>query len=396
MPIPTPFHERTLPLCRGMRWKDWAGYHAVCSFDTCHESEYYALRHACGMIDVSPLFKYEVKGPDASAFLSRVMTKNIKKLKVGQVTYCCWCDDHGKIVDDGTVTRMNEQEYRVTAAEPSYAWLSMYTRGYQVEVTDISADYGILSIQGPSSRGLVAAATDSAIDTLKFFRLTQTKLGKAEVMITRTGYTGDLGYEVWIKREDCLQGWDTLMDQGKNYGLRPAGLDAMDVTRIEAGFVMNGVDYFSAHHCLLESRKSSPYELGLGWTVNLNRSTFNGQAALRAEKEKGPEWLFRGIEMDWESFEEVCAGYGLPPAVGSAAWRDGIPLYDLNGSWIGYASSGAWSPQLKKNLALATLKTPHAEPGTEIQMEVTLEYRRHKVLAHVVETPFYNPERKRS
>lgn len=396
MPIPSPFHERIAQLCTSMYYKDWAGYYTVCSYDTCHEKEYFAFRHSAGLIDVTPLYKYDVTGPDSTSWLSHIMVKNIRKLRVGQVTYCCWCDEQGKVIDDGTVTRLDKHHYRVTAAEPSWSWFTRFTRGYDVTLEDVSDQIGALSLQGPNSREILKAATDANMDKLKFFRMTRAKLDKKDVIITRTGYTGDLGYEIWCSREDALAVWDGIMNHGKPFNVLPCGMDAMDVTRVEAGFIMNGVDYFSAHHCLLESRKSSPYELGLGWTVNLDRAPFIGQAALKAEKAQGSKWAMVGVEMDWPSFEELCAQYGLPPAVGSGAWRCGIPLFSEGGQQIGFATSGAWSPTLKKNLALGTIQSEHARMGTKIQMEATVEYHRHKVKATVVEMPFYNPERKRS
>ncbi len=396
MPIPSPFHSKTSRLCTSLRWKEWAGYHAVCSFDTCHEREYFAFRHAVGMIDITPLFKYEVHGKDAGIFLSRVMVKNIAKLKRGQVTYCCWCDDAGKVVDDGTVTRLAKDRFRVTAAEPSLAWFLRYTSGYAVTVEDISQKVAALAVQGPNSRALLKSACDADLDKLRFFRMTPARLGNMEVTITRTGYTGDLGYELWTDERQATALWDVLTDAGKAFGLEPCGLDALDVTRVEAGFIMNGVDYFSAHHCLIESRKSTPYELGLGWTVQLEREPFNGQAALIAEKRAGSSWCLAGLEIEWEAYEKLCAGYGLPPQVSSGAWRTGVPVYDRGGKQIGYATSGAWSPILKKNLALATLQTPHGRLGNKLLFEVTVEYHRHQIPATVVETPFFNPERKRS
>jgi len=396
MPLETPFHTRTAALCTSMHWKEWAGYYAVCSYDTSHDRGYYALRNGAGLIDVTPLYKYEVRGPDAATLLSRVTVKNIRKLKVGRVTYLCWCDDQGKVVDDGTVTRMDKTWFRVTAAEPSYAWFCKFTRGLDVKIEDVSDKIAALSLQGPTSRDILRGLCDADLDNLKFFRSTTCKLADWDAVISRTGYTGDLGYEIWVENDQALDTWDALMARGKNYGLAPCGLDAMDVTRIEAGFVMNGVDYFSAHHCLIDGRKSSPYEMGLGFTVQLERDPFVGQAALMAEVKRGQRWSMVGVDIDWPDYERVCASYGLPPQVCSSAWRDGVPIYDNNSKQIGYATSGTWSPLLKKNLALATLETQYATPGTEVQIETTVEYHRHTIKAVVTKTPFFDPPRKRS
>lgn len=397
MPVPTPFFPRTSQLCTSMFWKEWAGYYAVRSYETCHEREYFALRHAVGLIDVTPLYKYEVYGPDAGALLARVMAKDIRKLNIGQVTYCCWCDDFGKVMDDGTVARLEENYYRVTAAEPSRFWFDKNARGYEVTIEDSSERLAALAVQGPNARAVLSQVCDKEeIHKLGFFRLLHTELMGHKVVISRTGYTGDLGYEIWLERDHALPIWDAVMSAGKAYGIAPVGLDAMDVARIEAGFIMNGVDYFSAHHCLLESRKSSPFEIGLGWTVNLERESFIGQAALQTEKRQGSPWALVGLVYQWDAFEALCSRFDLPPQVSSQAWRGGIPVYGPLGRQIGYATSGAWSPTLKQNLALATLESGFQKPGTTVDVEVTVEFQRHKIPATVTKTPFFNPQRKRA
>jgi len=396
MPVPTPFHPRTAALCSSMLWKEWAGCYAVRSYDTCHEREYYALRHAAGLIDVSPLCKYEVQGPDAAAFLARVMVRDIRKLRVGRVTYVCWCDDDGKVLDDGTVARLDEQHYRVTSNLPNLAWLSRQLRGDRVEITDSTESLGALALQGPRSREILARVADTDLDSLRFFRVRPAKIGGVEVQISRTGYTGDLGYEIWAARDDALPVWDAIVAAGREHRLEPAGLDAMDVTRIEAGFILNGVDYFSAHRCLIESRKSSPFEIGLGWTVALDRDSFIGQHALRAERQRGSRWSMVGLSYDWEEYEALFDAVGLPPQVPDGAWRSPVPVFDERGRQVGQATSGAWSPLLKKNLALATVESSCAGAGGRLRIETTVEYRRRHVGAIVTPTPFFDPERKRA
>jgi aminomethyltransferase len=396
MPFPTPFHSRTSQVSISQDWKVWAGYYAACTYDTGQDSEYFALRHSAGLIDVSPLYKYEVQGPDAASFLSRVTVKNLHKLKVGRVTYLCWCDDEGKVIDDGTVSRLDEHHFRVTAAEPSLSWFDRMTRGYDVTVEDSSANLGTLSLQGPNAREILRQIVDIDMDALRFFAVRRCKLDSTPIWLSRTGYTGDLGYEIWVLKRNAEAVWDSLISAGRDYALLPAGLDAMDVTRIEAGFIMNGVDYYSANHCLTEERKASPYELGLGWTVQLDREPFVGQAALRREKEQGPKRVMVGLDVDWAEIEAVFDRYGLPPELPGHAWRDGRPVYDQNQTWIGQATSGVWSPTLKKNLALAQIDAAHAGVGSKVQFEITAEYRRHTVTATVTQTPFFNPPRKRS
>jgi len=394
MPIPSPFHDRTAPLCVSYRWKDWAGYIAVCSYDHCHEKEYFAFREAAGLIDVTPLYKYEVHGPDAQRLLARMMVKDITQLKTGVVTYCCWCDDNGKMIDDGTVSRLSEDYYRVTAADPTYHWLQRLSRGLKVTIEDSTAQLGALALQGPNAREILRACSDADMDSLKFFHVTTARMDGLDVWITRTGYTGDLGYEIWVRNDGALKLWDILMDTGADWGLLPAGLDALDMTRIEAGFIMMGVDYFSAPKVTLESLRSTPYEAGLGWCVNLDRDPFVGQRALREEKENGPVWQMRGLVMDWDMLRELYEKHGLPPAVPAEACRDPLPVYS-SGKQVGQATSNTFSPILKKYIALASIRTEHAAPGTELEIEHTVEFERCRVKATVVKTPFYNPERKR-
>lgn len=398
MPIPSPFHSRTAAHCSSMRWKDWAGYHAVCFYGDTHDSEYFALRHAAGLIDVSPLYKYEVTGKDAARFLAFATVRDVTRMKPGRVSYTCWCDDDGKIIDDGTVARLDDGRFRLTAAEPSLSWLSRLASPFDVQLVDVTTTLAALSLQGPNSRAILKSCVEGIdMGALKFFAIEAGQLGGLPVWVSRTGYTGDLGYEIWTPSGAAEDLYDRLVAAGEPYQALPCGLDAMDVARIEAGFVMNGVDYFSANHVLIEARKSSPYELGLGWTVELERETpFIGQAALRREKARGPEWSLVYLDVDWDETEALYATYGLPPEIGSKAWRDGKPVYDQTGNWIGMATSGAWSPTLKKNLALAQVKTPFAKEATRLEIEQTVQYRRHTVPATVGKSAFFNPPRKRS
>lgn len=394
MPIGTPFHERTSALCHSYKWKEWAGYYAVCSYDVSLEREYNAFRQAAGLLDVTGLFKYDIRGKDAAAFLSRVTVRDITKLKVGRVTYLCWCDDAGKVVDDGTCTRLDEDHFRLTAADPTYFWLKQLSRGYDVQIEDTSAKLGALALQGPTSRDVLKACTDADMDGLRFFGATAAKLDDKDVWITRTGYTGDLGYEIWVPNDDAIAVWDAVIDAGKPWGIEPAGLDALDVTRVEAGFIMLDVDFYSAPKCTIESRKSTPFEIGLGWTVKVDRGPFVGQDALRREQEAGPAWSVVGLEISWPELELLYEEYGLPPSLPAHTSREAIPIYQ-GGQQVGRATSHTWSPILKKYVALASVRTPWAKVGTELQIEHTVEWSRRTVTATVVEMPFYNPERKR-
>ena len=381
-----------------MKWKEWAGYYAVCSYETLHDPEYFAFRNSAGLLDVTPLFKYSVKGPDAAAFLSRIMVRNIAKLEVGRVSYCCWCDDNGKVIDDGTVMRRSENEFFVTSADPSLSWFSRFLRGYKVEFLDISEQVSGLALQGPTSRDILKQVCDADLNNLKFFSTSKANADGCELYISRTGYTGDLGYELWMENKHALKLFDAIMDAGKNYDIRPAGLDALDVTRVEAGLILKDVDYYNALHALVDDRMSSPYEISLGWTVDLKREPFNGQAALLAEKENGSKWAIVGLDIDWPQLEQLYYKCGLPPVIGSHAWRSSIPIYTDKDrkTQAGYATSGTWSPILKKNIALATVEKRFDKVGSEMQIEVSVEHKRHTVSATVCKPQFFNPERKTS
>lgn len=396
MPIPSPFFPRTSKLCESMLWKDWSGYYAARCYASCHEREYFALRHAAGVIDVSPLLKYEICGRDAGAFLAYLTVRDLRKLKVGRVTYLCWCDEDGKVVDDGTVSRLDEDAYRLTANGPMLGWLQQHAVGFEVTIEDSSDRIGVLALQGPFSRDILARAVERDISGLKFFAWENARIAGVEVLVSRTGYTGDLGYEIWTDRDQALPVWDALMAVGKPQRLLPAGLDAMDVTRVEAGFILNGVDYFGSLHCLIDSRKSTPNGIGLGWSVKLQRERFLGRTALLKEKEDGSTWALVGLEYDWDEFEQLFDKVGLPPQLPSGAWRDPVPVFDDRGRQVGQATSGAWSPLLKKNLALATIPSGMAAVGTALQIEVSVEYQRKKVTARVVNRPFFDPERKKA
>ncbi|MGD9151587.1 MAG: aminomethyltransferase family protein, partial [Desulfobacterales bacterium] len=362
MPIPTPFHDRTAALCTSYKWTDWAGYCAVSSYSLPNDGEYYSLRHAAGIIDISPLFKYEVSGPDAVAYLSRIMTKNIEDLPIGHAAYCCWCDDFGKIIDDGTVFRLDTDRLRVHTAEPMLAWFKQFRRGFDVILEDFSADIAAVAIQGPTSREILKQVTDIDLDALAYYSVVTAPVDNLPVLISRTGYTGDLGYELWVDNTNALPLWDALMAAGKPYLLQPFGLDVLDIARIEAGLILNGVEFHNAAHCLIESQKSTPYELGLGWSVDLDREPFCGQRALKAEQAIGPQLALVGLELDWDEQEALYAKHGLPVQILPGAWRSGMPVYDNNGNrQIGKATSGTWSPLIKKNLALASVATPYAK-----------------------------------
>ena len=395
----TPFHARTAPLVLGQTWRRWAGYGVASSYDWLHDREYAAIRNAAALLDVSPLYKYHITGRDAARLLDRMVTRNVAKLKDGQVMYTGWCDAHGKMMDDGTISCLGEGRYRLTSADPSYRWLHQNAFGLDVRIDDVSGIVGALALQGPLAREVLVHATedasDSSIANLKYFRVAPARISAIDVEISRTGYTGDLGYEIWIPASDALHVWDALMRAGADYGLTPTGIWALDAARIEAGLVMADVDYTGAHHAVIESQKSSPFELSLDWTVNLDKGPFNGRDALAAEHQRGPAWRFVGIEVDWDSFEALFAAVGLSPSLPTIAWRTSVPIY-RSGKQIGYASSGCWSPLLKKYIALAHIEAPHFAPDTSVEIEVTVEHQRKRANAWVRKLPFFDPERKKA
>ena len=372
----TPFHERTSALCQPQNWRRWAGYFVVGSYELTIDREYWAIRNAAGLIDVTPLMKYMIKGKDAANLLHRVTTRNIHKMSVGQVYYTGWCDDEGKMIDDGTVARLDETTFRLTAAEPNIRWLMMNAVGLDVEISEVSDSVASLSLQGPNSRVILNHVCESNLDGLKYFRLMTNKLGGVEVTISRTGYTGDLGYEIWMDAKDAIKVWDALMEAGQDYGITPVGILALDMARVEAGLFMLDVDYTSAGHAWIESQKSSPFELGLDWTVALDKpGYFVGRKALEKEKREDSTWKMVGIEIDWVGMEELYAEVGMPPQIPGTAIRASMPIM-VGGVQVGYASTASWSPLLKKYIALAHLQKPYYELGTDVRMEITVEHQR--------------------
>ncbi len=391
----SPFHPRTSALVRAQTWRRWAGYQMASAYDPHPDHEYASIRSAAALLDVSPLYKYRITGRDATRLLDRMITRDMTKLKIGQVYYTPWCDAAGKVIDDGTVSRLGEEAYRLTSADSSLRWLHMNAVGLDVGIEDISERVGALSIQGPSARAVLSQVSPADLSTLKYFRLVETTVRDIPVGISRTGYTGDLGYEIWVDASRGVALWDALIEAGTPFGLTPAGVWALDIARIEAGLIMLDVDYFSAHHALIELRKSSPFEINLGWAVSPGKGPFNGRRALAAERNRGPAWGFVGLEVDWDSFERLFAAHGLPPQIPNIAWRTSVPV-TIGGRQVGYATSGCWSPLLKKSVALTHLRAPHFAPGTRVEIEVTVEHRRERAQAVVRKLPFFDPERKKA
>ena len=396
MTIGTPFHPRTAELNRKLQWREWAGYFAASVYAEHHDIEYNAIREAAALIDVTPLYKYRVSGPDATRLVDRVITRDATRIAVGQVVYTCWCDEDGKVLDDGTVARLDEASYRWTAAAPNLRWILQNARGLDVQVEETTDSTAALALQGPLSRGVLETATGESFADLRYFRRRESRVGAIVIDVSRTGYTGDLGYELWVDAAEAVALWDALVEAGRGFGLRPVGILALDVVRLEAGLILLDVDYTSSRHAVIPSQAYSPFEIGLGRLVSFDKAEFVGRRALLAEQAAGgPPRRLVGLEVDWEGLEEMYARHGLPPTVPAAAWRAHAPLY-ANRRQIGRATSGTWSPILKRNIALGSVPRPYDRPGTRVRFEWTVEAQRGLLDATVVPLPFLDLRRKRA
>ncbi|HEY7353511.1 MAG TPA: aminomethyltransferase family protein [Terriglobales bacterium] len=393
MPVGTAFHERTLALCESLNYREWSGYYTVSVYEMHHEHEYNAIRNSAALIDISPLFKYRVTGRDATKLVNRVITRDINKVAVDQVIYCCWCDPQGKVIDDGTITRLDENRYRWTAAEPNIRWFHQNGLNMDVRIEDISEQTAALALQGPTSARLLKTVADAEMSNLKYFRMTSGKIAGVRVDISRTGYTGDLGYEIWVDWKDAVKVWDAIVAGGRPFDLHPTGMLALDVARVEAGLLLLDVDYTSSRKALIASQKFSPYELGFGKMVHLDKEYFVGRAALERDYNCGVARQLVGLELDWNDIEALYENLGLTPAAPSQTSRVHVPVYAGNRQ-VGKATSTTWSPVLKKLIALASVETPYAKSGSTLQMEVTIEAVRQKAAAKIVNLPFFNPPRK--
>jgi aminomethyltransferase len=394
--VGTAFHPRTSPLNRKMQWREWSGYFASSVYADAHDIEYNAIREAAALIDVSPLYKYIVSGPDALRLVDRVITRDATRLQVGSVIYTPWCDEHGKVVDDGTIHRLDEQRYRWTAADPQLRWLRQNSAGLDVTITEESEATAALALQGPLSRDVLEAATGTSFADLGYFRRRASTIGKVAIDVSRTGYTGDLGYELWIPAGSAVKVWDAVVAAGRDYGIRPAGMLALDVVRLEAGLILLEVDYTSARHAMNPEQNYSPAEIGLGRLVNLDKGDFVGRLALEREtRAGGPARRLVGLQLDWYDIEGLYDAQGLPPAISPVVDRSPVPVFAA-GRQVGRATSLGWSPILKQAIALASVSPQHEALGTRLGVEWTVEGRRGRVAASVVDLPFLDLERKRA
>ncbi len=400
MSVGTPFHPATSPLNRKQQWREWSGYYASSAYADAHDIEYNAIREAAAIIDVSPLYKYSVSGRDAGRLVDRVITRDATKLIPGQVFYTPWCDEHGKVIDDGTVHHLDDGSYRWTAADPQLRWLRQNAAGLDVEIDDVSEATAALALQGPLSRAVLEAATGDDFGDLRYFRRRGAtfKAGRKKVAIdvSRTGYTGDLGYELWVPAEHAVALWESLTAAGRAHGIRPAGMLALDVVRLEAGLILLEVDYTSARHAMNPDQNYSPAEIGLGRLVTLDKADFVGRLALERERRAGgPSRRLVGLELDWYDIEGLFSAQGLPPAISPAVDRSPRPAF-VGGRQVGRATSVGWSPILKQAIALASVPPSHEPAGSRVDVEWTVEGRRGRVAGTVVDLPFLDLERKRA
>ncbi len=397
MSIGTAFYPRQRELNRHEVWGEWAGYFAAQVYADFHDIEYSAIREAAAVIDTSPLYKYLVSGPDAARLLDRVFTRDIAKLQIDQVFYTPWCDDDGKVLDDGTVTRLGTQDYRVTSADPCYRWFLMNATSLDVEVSDVTEDLAALALQGRLSREVLEAATGEDWAGVRYFRHRRTWIAGVDVSVTRTGYTGDRGYELWIPVAGAIAVWDRVFESGEAYGIFPAGIRALDVARVEAGLILIDAEYTSAVHAISPEQTYSPFEIGLGRLVEFGKdAAFTGKRALLAERAAGgPARRLVGLELDWAGIEGMFAKHGLAPMISPFVDRSPVPVY-REGRQIGRATSITWGTTIKKMVGFGSLDKAHEKAGSRVSVEYSVEGERGKVAATVVPLPFLDLPRKRT
>ncbi|MFM2147184.1 MAG: aminomethyltransferase family protein [Candidatus Limnocylindrus sp.] len=396
MTLETPFHPRTAELNQARRWRKWSGFFIADSYFPAHDLEYHAIRFSAALFDVTPMCKYRVSGPDAAKLVDRVITRRVDRIKPMRAIYTPWCDHDGRVLDDGTVALLADGSYFWTAAEPQHGWLDAASEGLNVTIEDLTERLCALSLQGPCSRDVLSGAVGRDMSDLPFFGRADVSIAGVPVSISRTGYSGDLGYELWIPFEQGLPVWDALIKSGENYTLRVAGMEALDVARLEAGLIMAGVDYHSSRTARHPSLAVSPYEIGMDRLVDLDKPSFIGKRALMDEVASGgPANRLVGLELDLNVFEDAYLDLGYAIEHPLRAWRHVTPL-TRKGETIGRATSGTFSPLLKRSIALGFLPSKHAEVGSSVGIEWQIEETRQQIPATVVPLPFLDLPRKRS
>ncbi len=393
----TPFHPRTAEANQTGLWSHWSGYLATDRYHSSDKFEYFAIRNSAGVIDTSPLYKYRIYGRDAERFLAGVLTRDIRKCRPGQAQYTAWSDDDGWVLEDGVILRLSDDEFLLTVAEPNMAYLTGLVGSMSVAVEDLSAAMGALALQGPYSREIMAKLAPE-VEGIGYFHLTPAKIGDASVTVSRTGYTGDLGYEIWVEADDCLDVWDRLFEVAAPYGVIPAGQTALLISRIEAGLILIDVDFHSARYAWNDEQRATALELNMGWMLRDladNDRAFIGRRAIEREiAEKTSRWKTVGITVDWEDWNRVYDERGLIPPKDHTPEHGGMMLYDERIERIGWTPSFVYSPIMQRHIGIARLRPDHAKLGTRVGLEVTIDHRYDVVAAEVTRMPFYNPSRK--
>jgi aminomethyltransferase len=394
----TPFHKRTNALNETGLWSHWSGQLAAHRYQMSDKFEYFAVRNAAGIFDSSPLYKYRIHGDGAERFLSGVLARDVRTCAPGHAQYTAWCDDRGFVVEDGVVLRPAADEFLLTAAEPNLAYFEdLISRRDTVAIEEVSDDYGILAVQGPRSRDLLAALVPS-VAGIPFFGLTTGKIAGSPVTVSRTGYSGDLGYEVWIRSGDAVKVWDALWTSMKGFGVLPFGLDALDMLRIEAGLLLLDVDFASSRFGWTDEDRSSLIELGWGWMVrNLGADdrAFIGRRAIEREMADGTSrWRLTGLIVDWADYDRIYGAAGLIPPKDHTPVLGEMFLYDEDGKQVGYTTSYMYSPMLQRHIALARVRPALAAPGSPVRLEIDVNHRYEYVAARTARLPLYNPTRK--
>ena len=405
MPKITPFYESLAPLNQTGLWKNWSGYLVAPSYQYSIASEYYAIRNSVAAFDTSPLFKYLIRGSEAEALLASILVRDIRKCDVGQAQYTCWCNDAGFVLQDGVVLRTGASEFLLTSAEPSLRHFRRHAEARsltRVNVDDISTDYGILALQGPRSFD-VAAELCEGVRKLKYFEVATSEIDSVPVIVSRTGFTGDLGFEFWIPAGHAKHLWNKLTEVGSGFNLTPIGSTALKMARVEAGLLLLDVDFHNAKHAWVDAQRETPSELGWNWMfkgLGDDNREFVGRQAIEIElRNNASRWRTVGLEIDWHDFERVHIEAGIP-APKHERYREGtMSIYRRNDQlWddAGYATTFMYSSLLKKSLAIAKLPHDLANVGSEVDLEIPVIKKPVNVLARVAKMPFFNPKRKTS
>jgi aminomethyltransferase len=393
----TPFHDRLEQLNTTHRWGHWSGYLSALKYGMSPKHEYFAVRNSAGFFDTSPLYKFRISGRDSERLLAGIMTRDIRSCRPGRAQYTVWCDDRGFVLEDGVVFRHSATDFLLTAAEPNLGYFSDLIGRLDVTIEDVTDEFGMLAVQGPRSRQILAKLAPE-VEGLAYFEHTDAKIGGAPVTISRTGYTGDLGYEVRVSRDEALGVLDAVIEAGEGHGLRPFGEEALLMTRIEAGLVLINVEFSSSRFAYTDHDRITPKELGFGWMlkgIDDDDRPFIGRSALRREvADKTSRWATVGLVLDWADYDRVYNDAGLIPPKDETPLDYESMLYDDDGERIGYATSLMYSPMLQRHIAMARVRPELAAPGTRVNLELTINHHYESVAAEVTRLPFFNPPRK--